>query len=354
MKNFKLTKLNNSAIIVFAIISLFVSCTNSSEMDILDNTQYITYNCSDPLEDFNQQLNLYNQNIFNNQVFDSIQTRGFGNECLSAAAGSAADSAGGFVGKHIGKYIGGAIGSLSANPLGTFVGYIGGRYVGKYIGSVLTSAVWNIAVVKFIHSCNNSQLNYFKCAYNADFNIKVSEICVNNTNSIFSLTEKTDSLGHYHNILMNKLNNSNLLDYSNEFDFDKLYDIIRPLIEEQLNVIINIHEDKLQYDTLKAFLTKFYNEVYQHLNHKANLNEFCNRIKILIKQLYPLTEQDEYIMDSVISPTAQNLQNLSISQIHEYSKGLNNLILDSDLSDEMKTEIAYHSQILINSALIWQ
>lgn len=338
--------------VALLLMSCMLGCDSADDIEAVESNPSVIPDTV-ALSLFNDKLIELNDEFQQKMPYENIETRGFWKSCLSTAAGSAIDAAGGVAGKYIGRYAGAAVGSLTANPMGTFVGYIGGAYAGRKVGSFLTSVVWDMAVTVYVaQHVKNAPSRIVQ--YDGDSNIRLSVLGTVDPITSRMLTSRADSIGFLHNKIMCKVHEYYVLQNRTEFDFDKFYAFVRPLLESELKISINIHRDFLQYENLKLFLARLYDLVLKCLEDDTIVPKFIDEVKNLMCDHYPLTAVDKGMFESVIMPVAEKLSNLSVYDTHAYASSLQDLIKESAMSGGDKVDVGCASMILINSALIWR
>lgn len=317
------------------------------------------------LQRFNNDLQCFTDSFISNTV-PTAQTRGFGSSLEHTMESTVADAAGGLVGKYIGRYAGAAVGSTCANPFGIWAGSLIGSWIGKHMGAVLASAVLDYAINE--HRYQSSIYTSYSVEYEteadntntspslySDFSIKISSLSFREPLTGRLITTSDDSLGYYHNKHLNysKQVMTNVL-VQNDFNFDILFSTLKPLIEKDLKVTINIPVSSSDYMNLQYCMEKLYQFSKQCLENDMDITSLARGVSKMFSEFYPLNSTDFYICQEYIGTLAEKISLLDKQRLHQYSQELGLRIMNSNLSPEMKYEVGYASIILINSLLLCQ
>ena len=308
--------------IVLLCCVLFISSCASDEQSVLTNTETCI-----PQEEVAMKALIDSIDVLNAK-YPSVKTKG---AFLDGGAVGLADAAGWAAGAGIGRWVGGAAGSLGGPATAVLGAFIGGR-VGPYVCTFLASGAANAL-------CNR---RYTRAVSTNNFEPQLVYVVSNE-----------DSIGYYHNCMMMELQKKQDKYYtsSDRIDFDLMYqDIV-----EYLHVIG-------KYD--------------EALDNPVVMSEIINQIKSIcdISQKYHLTpvnddfinEQCNYLKTNCHLQDAEvdlyrdynvklynKCSTLSDSQIENYSKDLNILIDNSNVSQNQKEKLSQTADLTINSALYW-
>lgn len=263
-----------------------------------------------------------------NEKYPSVQTR---NAFFTGGAVGLADAAGWAAGAGIGRWVGGAAGSLGGPATAVLGTFIGGR-VGPYVCTFLASGAANAL-------CSRTST---RAVSSGDFEPQMVYIVLNE-----------DSIGYYHNSMMTELykNRDKYYTSTGSIDFDLMYqDVI-----EYLHVI-GKYDEALENTVVKSDIINQIKSICS-ISEKYHLepvnddfiNEQCNYLRT-----------NCYLQDAEVNlyrDYSVKLYNkcsmLSHSQIENYSKELNILIDNSNVSQIQKEELSMTADLTINSALYW-
>lgn len=324
-------KLSN--IFALALVVLFLAlglsgCTTETEEEQISNLSAETITSTE------MQKFLLSVDSLNAQ-YPAKTSRG---NIRNGIAISAADGAGKYLGRLVGRWAGAAIGSTSANP---FVVY-GASEMGKVVGGFVGSTVASGCTYAFLHRNRRATSTPYPMA-NANFNI----------DQIGSLKE--DSLGYYHNYVMAKIiANEDKYFHSDSVNINLLYD----------DIILYCNEcgydasDYISNNNLKVCLLKYIKELIsysqQYEDGLLEEQDLINKQITLLKKECSLNEDETKLYKDFAAQTILQCSKMDEQTLDSYSKGLNSVILSSDLSLDQKKMAASSAQIAINSTLCWK
>lgn len=283
-----------------------------------------------------------------NNSYTGVTTRGlWGNLGVSLA-----DAAGRVGGRVLGKWLGASVGAAMANPAIACIGYLGGQHLGGVVGYAVASAAADLLFCNAGHPSipkGNMQLI-------ADYNIRPSEVIAQSTITRSSnIDMRCDSIGFYHNHVMMRVNQNKDQFISNgKVDMDRLYDaIIYYFIE------VGVYSEPLAINnTIKKGIKQLAFDL-AHISLSSIENSYSEALLMDIQCDYlyqhcliPAEELDIY-KEFTLS-IASKCRQLSQEQIHSYASYLNTIIVNSNLPQDVKEEVAVSAMTTVNSALCWQ
>jgi hypothetical protein len=283
-----------------------------------------------------------------NATYESPVSRGF----LGYFGKNLADQAGRAGGRFLGRWLGSAIGAAAANPALACIGYVGGQYVGGIVGYAAASAAADLLLCSEGQpSCPTGDMQLI-----VDFNIKPSLLTpVYSTSRSTEIDSRCDSIGYYHNYVMVKINqNKNKYLSDGSLNMDLLYnDIIRFFKE------VGVYSEPLENNELvKTEIKKSSKDIalltLQNLQNEGSEEQLVNLQCDYLENKCLVTSEELYIYRNFTLLIAQKCSELSETDIHLYANDLNTLIANSQLSPELKEEVAVSAMTTINSSLCWQ
>ncbi len=300
----------------------FISSCSSDEQNILANTEP---NISQ--EEIAMQ-NLIDSIDALNEKYPSVQTRG---AFVTGGAVGLADAAGWAAGAGIGRWVGGAAGSLGGPAtavLGTFIGGKVGPYVCTFLASGAANALCSRSSTRAVSSNHlEPQLVY--------------------------VVSNEDSIGYYHNCMMTELYNNRDKYYTctGSVDFDLMYqDIVQYL------KIIGKYDEALDNAVVKADIINQIKSICS-ISEKYQFNpeddEFINEQCNYLKASCYLQDAEVNLYRDYSVKLYNKCSTLSEGQIENYSRDLNILIDNSNVSLKQKEELTLTADLTINSALYW-
>jgi lipoprotein len=325
---------------IFSIVTLG-SCTN--EEPAIDNVHTDITNQTSDISSF-ECFMVSVDSVNTKYVGDS--SRGF----LSSIAKTAADKGGRLAGQFAGRWIGGSIGAAAGNPATACIGYLAGQKVGGIVGYALASAIADMMMSEYAIRTNTIQDLELK----ADYNIKPSEMISLKSRSAEDDLQ-CDSIGYYHNYVMVQVSKNRQRYYiDGSLDINLLYDDIIKFFKE-VGVYSEFYADNKD---IKRELLERVNQLalisYQCDKKSTTNEELVNLHCQYLKEKCLLTDEELRVHRDLTLSIANTCTRLSENEIHAYATELNNVIKESDLSQEAKIEVAVSASTTINCALCWQ
>lgn len=332
-------------IFISAVISLLFLASCSNEEPAKLPTEYETNIGATSSESF--KTFMLSVDSLNNS-FKTPATRGFwGNFGKNLA-----DQAGRAGGRVIGRWLGAMTGAVTANPAIASIGYICGQHIGGIVGYAAASAAADLLLCNAGHPSipkGNMQLV-------VDYNIRPSEFIAQSTLTRSSTLDlRCDSIGFYHNHVMMRVNQNKDKFISNgQVDIDRLYDAVVLFFQE-----VGVYSEPLQSDesikyAIKQFIYKLAMMTLQSINNSESASQLMDRHCSYLYQNCMLTCDELTVHQQFVQPIAIKCSELSQDQIHSYAKELNTIIVNSNMPQEMKEEVAVSAMTTVNSALCWQ
>lgn len=283
-----------------------------------------------------------------NATYVTSASRGFWGECGKTLA----DQAGRAGGRFLGRWLGTAIGAATANPALACIGYVGGQYVGGIVGYAAASAAADLLLCSAGYpsaSSGNMQLI-------VDYNIRPSELAeVNPTSRSAEIDSRCDSIGYYHNYVMLRVNQNKTKYISNgSLDMNILYDDIIIFFKE-----VGVYAEPLaNNDLVKAEIKKSSEDLalltLQNIQNAGTEEQLIDLQCNYLKNRCLVSSEELYVYKDFTLSVAKKCSELSEAEIHRYANDLNVLIAESQLSPELKEEVAMSAMTTINSSLCWQ
>lgn len=259
---------------------------------------------------------------------------------------SSSDDAGRVVGKCIGKYFGAYVGGLSS-PIGGILGSIIGRRVGAFAGGVSASFVTFLLINKKYNQSNRLNIS-------AQANDTVAYYLPDSGN------EFNDSIGYYHNLVMYKLvaNGDKYVLENKDFDYNLIYnDCIAYLNEYGVF-------DNCQEEMVVASRWDFKDAVISYVKNTSNISrnfvegkitkvEFRTQLMRCVDN-YGLTDEERLAISDYAVKLSETCSQLSYEANVQYADDLNYMISNSDISDELKSELRSTTNMIVNSTVFCQ
>ena len=323
MLNSMIMMLKNSSISFALLCSvLFISSCSSDDQITMANTEpYISQ------EDIAMKALIDSIDVLN-EKYPSVQTRG---AFISGSAVALADAVGWAAGAGIGRWVGGAVGALGGPAtavLGTFIGGKVGPYVCTSLASGATNAICSRTSTRAVSS--------------NDLEPQLVYVVLNE-----------DSIGYYHNCMMTELykNRDKYNTIAGTVDFDLMYqDIV-----EYLHVI-GKYDEALDNAVVKSNIINQIKSICA-ISEKYHLtpvnDEFINEQCDYLKTNCYLQETEINLYRDYSVKLYNKCSTLDDIQIENYSKDLNILIDNSNVSQSQKEELSRTADLTINSARYW-
>lgn len=361
MNTLKLTAL-------LTIFALCCSCSDSeNEMILSSNCNVISSQTAYSLESepYNSDEVAFEEFIQNldslNLIYsDSITiSRGGGSEITKNAAIVAADLVGEKAGAYGGKWLGSVLCAGSGNPVVVALGYFGGKKVGSILGYSFASALTKYVLDRSLLESSYPMITGFV----ADCSLKPSVIQrqrMELDSSLYydipeDLITQSDSIGYYHNLIMCEIdrNRHNLMT-NGEIDADKLYDFIVEYLYLRKIVPFEFFYNRDIRAGFKDLGQTALNVSWKAYGNGYSIEYVTSSHSTILKNKYRLDPNTEFpyyrrINNLVINQCCQ----MQIPQIKSYAHELNTLILNSNMSLELKEEALYNCQFSVNSSLCW-
>ena len=286
-----------------------------------------------------------------------ILTRGRMSNYILARA---ADAAGRHAGGAIGSWIGSAVGAAMANPMAAVGGYLGGRMAGRFIGGCAASYIAMRLLENSLAATNTSGDGLAVPYPNKDYVIMNGELGIQNPEL---------SYGKIHNDVMfdvvsnvDSILNGNLTHIAGDIrvptttpqlDYDEMYsDCIKSLKEN------GVYDDTIFNDPeYKKFIIDFSinmaDLVMQCANGEITEDELYDKESLVLLQECKVDSDEVKIFNTIGKYVAKGCGDLSIPQVKNYARDLNNVILASPLPDSLKMEVAGVADIVVNSTICW-
>ena len=309
--------------VIFLFCSVFIISSCSSEEQGLMSTKDFDISQEDIA-----MKNLLDSIDVLNEKYPSTQTRG---TFFSGGAVGLADAAGWAAGTGIGRWIGGAVGALGGPAtavLGTFVGGKAGPYVCTFLASGAASFLCPVSSTRTISNSDaESQFVY--------------------------IVSNEDSIGYYHNHMMAEIQKNRGKYYSSVscVDYDLMYQDIVTYLRE-----IGKYDKALDDAVVKSCIVNqiksicLISEKYQS---NPDSDEFLNEQCDYLKTKCLLQDSEVSLYRDYTTKLYNKCSTINSDQIECYSKDLNTLIVNSDVSQTKKEELSLTADLTINSALYW-
>lgn len=336
--------MKNYIFITFAlIVFLFTSCaTEEVPVNPKDNKVDSETITNENFEDFMMSIDSLNA------TYVSTSSRGFVGSCGKKLA----DQGGRMVGRFLGRWLGSAIGAATANPALACIGYVGGQQIGGLVGYAAASA----AAEMLLSNAGYASIPSGDMELIVDLNIKLSDVYSSDLKSRSESVEKTcDSIGYYHNYVMVRVNqNKDKYIVNGALDMELLYDDIILFFKE-----VGVYSEPLAMcEPLKEEMRKTSMDLalltLQNLMDSETDNQLMDKQCDYIAHRAFATEEELKVYRDFTLSVAKKCNELSESDIHRYAKDLNKVIIESDLSQDFKKEIAVSAITTVNSSLCWQ
>lgn len=264
-----------------------------------------------------------------NAQYPPVNTRG---AFTSNAAVGLADAAGFAAGKRIGAWAGSAIGS-AAGPWGAVAGHLVGRKVGPYICTSLASgaAGW---------LCSKLSTR--------------ATIDIDKEFEFVSIISDEDSIGYYHNQMMVKIGNnrSRYIGQLGSVNYELMYNDIVTYCQE-----IGHYDPSLENPLIKSGII---NQIRQlcEISKKYEMNptnkNFVKEQCEFLKSNCNVSDLEVKLYKDFNVPLYEKCSELSDKHILNYSRELNRIIEQSDVSDSIKESLKKSADLTINSSLCWR
>lgn len=324
MKKFKAINYCKLSMIVCVLsFGILLASCSSDEKTILQEPETNVVQEPNEIDEFISSVDALNAK------YPNMQSRG---SFRSGGAVAVADAAGFAAGAGIGRWVGGAIGSaggVGGAILGTF---LGGK-LGPYVCTYLASGAANF-VCSRVFSRTNSAESY------DDF-------------QFVGIVTNEDSLGYYHNQMMEELNNNRdkYVSSNGTVDYDLIYTDIIDFLKK-----INRYDEAFVNPMVKTAIINQIKEICS-ISRKYTLNPESEKLVEeqceFLKDKCQLTNDDIKLYKDFNVKLLKKCSNLSNVQIKDYSKDLNLVIKDSKFSDEKKEELSLSADLTINSSMCW-
>lgn len=272
----------------------------------------------------------------------------------------AADTAGRHAGGAIGSWIGSAVGAAMANPVTAVSGYLGGRMAGRFIGGCAASYIAMRVLENSLVATNTFGDGLAVPYPNKDYVMISGGLVIQNPGF---------SYGKIHNGVMFDVvgNADSLLKRSQvyytgdikvtttipQLNYDEMYtDCLNSLKEN------GVYDDTLFNDpSYKKFIIDFSIKaadlVKQCINGEISEDDLFDREALLLSKECKVDSNEVKIFKTFGRDIAKGCGNLSVSQVKNYARDLNNVILASPLPDSLKVEVAGVADIVVNSTICW-
>ena len=308
--------------IVLLCCAFFISSCSSDEQNNLTNTEpYISQ------EEMAMKALIDSIDVLN-EKYPPVQTRG---AFVTGGTVALADAAGWAAGAGIGRWAGGAAGSLGGPVTAVLGTFIGGR-VGPYVCTFLASGAANAL-----------------CSRN-----RTRTVSSNNFEpQLVYVVSNEDSIGYYHNCMMMELykNRDKYYTSTGSVDFDLMYqDIV-----EYLH-LIGKYDEALDNAVVKSDIINQIKSICS-ISKKYQLtpvnDEFIEEQCSFLKTNCYLQDAEVNLYRDYSVKLYNKCSTLSNSQIENYSKDLNILIDNSNVSQNQKEKLSLTADLTINSTLYW-
>lgn len=190
----------------------------------------------------------------------------------------------------------------------------------------------------------------------ADYSIRPSDVIAQSAITRSTPVDlRCDSIGFYHNYVMMRVNQNKDLFLSNgQVDLNSLYDAVIYYFKE-----VGVFSEPLQTDEfikyeLKQFIYELAMITLQSINNSESASQLMDRHCLYLNQHCMLTNDELSVHRQFVQPVAIKCSELSPDQIHIYAQQLNYIIVNSNLPQEVKEEVAFSAMTTVNSALCWQ
>jgi len=314
-----------SMIAVFAIVTVGVffitSCKSDKKNTMIATDSYV-------MQEDIAMKNLLDSIDALNEKYPATQIKG---SFWGGGAVALADAAGMAAGGGIGGWVGGVAGSL-AGPAGTVVGVVIGQRVGPWIGCFLASGAANVIFNNPGPRAISDDGDDYQFVY---------------------IISNEDSLGYYHNYMMTEINRNKDRYYSSSgsVDYDLMYEDIVSFLHN-----IGRYDEALEDSIVKCSIVNQIRSICliseRYISNPQSdelINEQCDFLK---NQCYLQDEEVNIYRDYSVKILNKCIT-LDNSQIESYSQDLNEVISNSNLSQEKKEELSFSADLTINSAIYW-
>lgn len=324
------TKLFYLCLFGIVITTTFVAIACSSESRTVEEAQQ-TERIENYLKDKEAFDNfMYSVDSLNSLYSQSKTTRGLGQEFAKKAA----DVAGKYAGKAAGRIAGASIGFITVNPAIACLGHYALGEIGAICGSIVSSYFAGRFIDGFFMNVNSGY----------------GVILISDSTNINAM----DSLGIIHNNVMKVLSENTDRHYidDNNLNYDIIYDdCISALRNYGLyNDTLtnpNVKESIINFAIESAKMAKSYHE------GKITTEEVFEAESDLLKKMYTVEDYELNLFKNFGIQIATTSSGLSKPELIEYSKELNEVINESQLTIEQKTDAASTANIMLNSTICW-
>lgn len=303
-------------------------------------------------------------------------SRGFWGKAGRIFVSKLADQAGKKCGTYAGRWAGAAVGSLGG-PGTACVGYLAGSYLGGTIGYIVVSAAAEAAYdcaglamiapghmyLRFNTNINLSccvftldTLSHYSRTYTNDIYKPIEDVIISKPTLNMASYLTYDSIGFIHNSIMCSIN-KNQEDYrsiNGEPNVAELYDDVVVCLKNCGYDVEIFEMDATLRDSMiecaKWFGLLAYNGYYKE---GMSIDEYIDAQCAYMKNKCLLTDDEISLYRNFDVKIVEKCNELSLDEIDRYADELNSLIIATDVSPELRVEMALAAQAAINSALCW-
>lgn len=212
---------------------------------------------------------------------------------------------------------------------------------------------------------DTSSLGYLK------FNVSKCTVFLADTTKQMSYE---DSIGYYHNILLNRLeeNGKSYIDKNGNIDYDGLYnaanslifkisgnidisDIKNPLKPQSLGFNPDFTLDTLSvYDAMKKFTISFVRAINPVNGNNSFYDSFEIARGLSVDRINGVNKKDVDNIRDFCQQIKEGTAALSDTEYIEYGREINSLIEESNITEEQKSDFKVLNNIMVNSHLYWK